>query len=296
MKSDTLKILHISDLHFSSENSISNKTNLLSKRFIGALNLHLHRKKLFNENQKKIDAIIRFKKEHNIDLVINTGDYTALGLDSEFKSAIQSIKPLLSSPRDYVSVPGNHDIYVNTKKSHNLFEKYFKDILFSDMPKYVTDRTWPLVRLVEDNLAVVAINSAKANISPWNSSGVISKKQLDSLDAILKDKKVKDRFIMIITHYAPRLSNNTPDKKLHGLKNANEFLKVCDQVKNGAIMFGHIHKTYHLKREDKIPLYCAGSATMKDREGFWMYELTGKNLKARKFTYSSKGGVYVEAV
>lgn len=294
MSNTKLKILHISDLHFNAKNSISNKTNILSKRFVGALNLHLHRKKLFNENQKKIDLIIKFKKTNNIDLVINTGDYTSLGLDSEFKAALSSIKPLLQSPKHYVSVPGNHDIYVNTKKSHNLFEKYFKDILFSDLDEYVVDKTWPLVRLVGDDLAVVAINSAKANISPWNSSGVISKKQLDSLEKIIKDKRVKDRFIMVITHYAPRLSNNTPDKKLHGLTNANEFLDVCDQIKNGAIMFGHIHKTYHLNREDKTPLYCAGSATMKDREGFWVYELEDKKLKATKFSYSSRSESYIK--
>ena len=252
-----------------------------SKRAIGAINLVRGRAKYFDDAEKKIAALIRFKEENNIDLVIHTGDYTALGLESELKLAKELVSPLMKPPQRYVTVPGNHDIYVHEANSHYRFSEQFCSVLQNDLPEYCRGGHWPLIRLVGDDVAVVALNSSRPNPWPWRSNGYIPQVQLDTLDEILQDSRVKERYVFVITHYAPRLENGNPDRKLHGLINADVFLEKCKAMRRGAILCGHIHKTYQVKVEGlSADIYCAGSATMEGHEGFWVYEVEDRKLNA----------------
>lgn len=265
-----------------------------SKRAIGAINLLRGRASYFDEVEEKMAAIIRLKEAYDIDLVINTGDYTALGLESELELARSFVEPLMTPPQKYLTVPGNHDIYVHEGNSHYRFSEQFCSVLQNDLPEYCRGGHWPLVRLVGDDVAVVAVNSSRPNPWPWRSNGEIPQEQLEALSEILVDERVKERFIFVITHYAPRLANGEPDKKLHGLINAEEFLERCKAVQKGAILFGHIHRTYQLNVAGlKAPLICAGSATMEGYEGLWIYEVEDKKLSARKIVWN--GSDYVPA-
>lgn len=83
----------------------------LSKRAIGGANLFFDRHRLSTDAVAKLDALVRFKSEQNVDLVICTGDYTALGLNHEYIEAVNNIRPLIDAPTGYVNVPGNHNYY-----------------------------------------------------------------------------------------------------------------------------------------------------------------------------------------
>ena len=276
-----LRVLHFSDIHVGVQVRHMAWKKWFSKRAIGAINLLRGRAKYFDEAQEKIEALIRFKEENNIDLVIHTGDYTALGLESELKLAKQLVSPLMTPPQRYVTVPGNHDIYVHEANSHYRFSEQFCSVLQNDLPEYCRGGHWPLIRLVGDDMAVIALNSARPNPWPWRSNGIIHQVQLDALEEILQDTRIKDRYIFVMTHYAPRLGNGKPDSKLHGLINAKNFLEKCKNISSGAILCGHVHKTYHVKVEElNVDIYCAGSATMEGHEGFWIYEVEERKLKA----------------
>jgi len=287
MEPRPLRILHFSDIHVGALVRHMKWKKWFSKRAVGAINLLRGRASYFDEVEEKMAEMVRFKEENNIDVVINTGDYTALGLEHELRVARELVAPMMHPPQRYLTVPGNHDIYVHEGNSHYRFSEQFCSVLQNDLPEYCRGGHYPLVRLIGDDVAVVALNSSKPNPYPWRSDGHIPTIQLEAFDQLLQDERVKGRFIIVMTHYAPRLANGKPDKKLHGLHNADDFLRSCSVIEKGAILFGHIHRTYRVDiPEVNIPLYCAGSATMEGYEGAWVYEVEGKALRARQLYWS----------
>lgn len=269
-----MRILHYSDPHIPTSLRRVPLAKWLSKRAIGGANLFLGRSRLFADAQEKLAALARFKQDNQIDLVICTGDYTALGLNHEYQEAVHAVKPLMDAPHGYINVPGNHDYYVTDALYEERFSTYFADTLSSDMPEYQVDGPWPLVKLVGDKVAVIAVNSSHPNPLPWRSSGRIPDIQLETLAHLSSDARFKNRFVLIMTHYAPLLADGSFDSRLHGLANAQHFLDSCAQFQDAIILCGHVHQCYHVK----VPhtgqsIFCAGSATMENKEGFWLFDI-----------------------
>lgn len=290
MREEPLRILHFSDIHVGIPIRRIKWHKLFSKRAVGIANLARGRGKYFDDVEMKIEALIQFKEKNKIDIVINSGDYTALGLQEELEKAKKLVTPLMHPEENYITVPGNHDIYVYNKHSLKFFAKEFHSVLHSDLPQYTHNNShWPLVRLIDDDLAIIALNSSRANTRPWKSSGFISTEQLNRLEQILNDERLKGRFVFIVTHYAARLANGENDTNLHGLTNADAFLERCKDLKSGAILCGHIHRRYKVKpKEIDIPIYCAGSATMKGYEGGWVYEYDGTDIRSIPYKWNGK--------
>ena len=291
-----MRILHFSDPHFDLSLRTLPFKKWFGKRAIGALNLLAGRGRFFDEAEEKIAALNDFKKQNEIDLVICTGDYTALGLDAELLHAAELIAPLTDAPQGFITVPGNHDIYAKDVIKNNYFFNNFGAFMQTDMPEYRSDGIWPFVRLIGDDIAVIAVNSAKPNPVPWRSDGHIPGVQLESLSRILDDTRLSGRFLFIVTHYASRLDNGKPDTRLHGLHNADDFLVICNKVTTGALLCGHIHRCYRVPLDGlSVDLYCAGSATKEHREGFWLFDIENGTCRAsqgffdaEKFTYFVK--------
>jgi len=290
MTDKPLRILHFSDIHIDIQIRHMHWKKWFSKRAVGAINLLRGRSKYFDDAEIKMEAMVRFKEENAIDLVINTGDYTALGLEQELKIAKELMEPLMMPPQNYITVPGNHDIYVHEGNSHYRFSEQFCSVLQNDLPEYCRGGHWPLIRLVGDNAAIIALNSARPNLLPWKSDGTIPDEQLEAFGKILKDKRLDGRFIFVVTHYAPRLANGHNDKKLHGLNNVEAFLHACKPIRSGAILCGHVHKTYRVRTHGvKSEIFCAGSATMEGHEGAWLYELRKNQLEATPVKWDGEG-------
>ena len=58
----------------------------------------------------------------------------------------------------------------------------------------------------------------------------------------------------------------------------------------GAILCGHVHQTYRVRLPAIGPeVFCAGSATMHELEGFWMYEVEDGRLSARQGRWTGHG-------
>jgi len=284
-----MRILHFSDPHLHLPMSQMSLGDWFSKRAVGVLTLLRGRTRRFEQAEEKLAALAEFREEQDIELVICTGDYTALGLETEFANARRVVEPLMQGREGYITVPGNHDLYVPEVVRENWFTQYFDGALKSDLPEYCVDGPWPQVRLIGDDLVVVAVNSAKPNLL-WRSDGSIPEAQLSSLNDLMDDKRLADRFIMVITHYAARMPDGGPDTKLHGLSNADDFLSVCSKIKGGALLCGHIHHRYQVAIEGlKANLFCAGSVTMENRESFWVYELTDGQFHAYPGYWDGKG-------
>lgn len=284
-----MRILHYSDPHIPTLLHRVPWAKWLGKRAIGGANLFLGRSRFFVDAPKKMDALARFKNDNQIDLVICTGDYTALGLNHEYQEVINIVQPLMDAPQGYINVPGNHDYYVTDALREERFHTYFSDTLGSDMPEYQVDGPWPLVRMIGSKLAVIAVNSSRPNPLPWRSSGKISDMQLEALLHLKNDPRLKKRYILIMTHYAPLLEDGNNDSRFHGLSNVRDFLEICTQFPQAIILSGHVHSCYHVKIPDTgQSLFCAGSATMDKKEGFWLFEIENASMQATKGRWNGK--------
>jgi len=253
----------------------------LGKRGIGALNLMAGRGRRFDDAEPKLAALDRWRRESAVELVVCSGDYTALGLEPELAAARSAVESLMDAPAGYVNVPGNHDVYVAAAPGDRRFEGHFADSLGSDLPEYRRGGPWPLVRFAGDGIAVVAVDSAHPNPQPWRSSGRIPPEQIEALSSVLRDDRVKGRYVFVVTHYAPRLRDGGPDRPLHGMVNAEDFLAACASIERGAILCGHVHHRYRVRVPGVAPpIFCAGSATMAGREGFWLFDVDATSARA----------------
>jgi hypothetical protein len=216
------------------------------------------------------------------------------GLAQELALARELVEPLTDAPYGYVTVPGNRDIYVSETRSQRRFAEQFGAFMHTDLPEYSRGSAWPLVRFIGDDHVAVALNSARPNPWPWRSNGIIAEDELAAAQEVLRDERLRDRFVFLLTHYAPRLANGDNDTRLHGLINADPFLALADNIRHGAILCGHVHQTYRVAVPGlDCAVYCAGSATMAGHEGFWFYQCDRKQSTATRGVWDAKAAEFV---
>ena len=277
-----MRILHLSDVHVTVPLAELPWGEMWNKRLLGAANLVLRRGHHFAQAREKLEALALMAAEQHVDLVICTGDYTALGTEPELAAARRAILPLTGRAYGYVTVPGNHDVYLPDGVRERRFERHFGDLLRSDLPEACVDGPWPLVRLVGEHVAVIAVNSARPNPQPWRSNGAIPERQLRALQELCADPRIAGRFVFVITHYAPRRADGSPDKPAHGLINADAFLDACRSLRRGAILHGHIHGRFQLAvPEHALRVFGAGSTTCAGREGLWLFDVNADHARAQ---------------
>ncbi len=282
-----MRVLHFSDIHISLGLGRIPMRDWPGKRLAGGVNFLRGRGRRFERALEKLDRLSEFANSGEVDLVVFSGDFTAMGTRAEFAAARAAIQPFVVSPAEFVCVPGNHDIYTRAVRRERRFETTFAGLLGSDLPGISVDGPWPIVRLIGEDVAVVALNSAKPNPIPWRSSGRVPEPQLEAAGRIFEHADVRDRFVFVVTHYAPCLADGRPDTDTHGLENVGEFLETCARVGRGAILCGHVHQTFRVRLPAVAPeVFCAGSATMHELEGFWMYDVAGGGLVARRGSWT----------
>ena len=69
----------------------------------------------------------------------------------------------------------------------------------------------------------------------------------------------------------------------HGLRNSRALLKIVHGRENLVLLHGHNHRPYAcFLPGSAIPLYCAGSLSKAGGESFWLFDLFGGSLNARR--------------
>lgn len=278
-----MKILHFSDIHLGLGLDHVPLRDWPGKRLAGGLNLLRGRQRRFAGTPEKVRRLAELARAEGVDLVLFSGDFTAMGTDAELAAARAIVQPFTEVSAGFTCVPGNHDLYASDVLREKRFERHFGEFLLSDIPGLRADGPWPLVRLIGSDLAVVAVNSARPNPAPWRSSGRVPDEQIEGLRQVLEHPAVGGRTVLVITHYAPCLPDGGPDHRNHRMENAREFLDACACIGSGAILCGHVHRTYRVRLPGIGPdILCAGSATMKPHEGFWLLETVGGQATARR--------------
>jgi len=283
-----MRFLHFSDVHLEDGFRGESPVRFLNKRFVGYANLVLRRRRKHRDAPRKMRALAALLRETEIDGVLCTGDYTALGTRRELRYARAFMEPFADR---LVTVPGNHDVYL--QDAVPLFDEIFGDVLGTDLPELAVDGVWPQVRFFGDHVAVVAVNSARPNPPVFRSSGRIPEPQMRALRDVLEHERVRDRFVFVMTHYAPRLEDGRPDEPHHGLENADALIAACARLERGAILHGHVHHAFQLRiPELSIPISGAGSTTYRRREGVWLYEVGPEQARATRGKWTGERYVF----
>jgi 3',5'-cyclic AMP phosphodiesterase CpdA len=286
-----IRLLHFSDPHFEAPLQGVPPSEWLNKRAAALVAHRLLRRRRFREAVPKTEALAAWARAQDVDAIVCTGDFTAFGTEPELAEARRRLEPFVRAGVPLVVVPGNHDIYLAASVRDARFERHFGDLLATDRPDLCADGAWPLVRLVGDHVAVVAINSARPNPPWWRSSGRIPPRQLDALSHALDVLHGEGRFIVVATHHAPRRASGRPDSFRHGLVNGAALERLLRaHLRRGMLVHGHVHRCYHLARHIAgSPIFGAGSATHAGRESFWLYDVGEDGAQARKGRWTGSG-------
>jgi len=255
-----MNILHISDLHFGTRHWDGNNEMLLDK-----LN------------------------SYPADLVINTGDSTSDGLESEYQDAGQFLNKIACE--NTISIAGNHD--KRTMRSHEYFEKYIdndksitpanpelavkKDLyLQRDITKvnnHFTDLSYAKVLTIDNSTVLVVCLDSN---SLYEDEGFVEREILRAITKKIKWVKY-DKSLLLIHH-----SILTMDAE--PLRNSFHVTAFVREHKIEDVFCGHTHR---LDLRKSIDLYYKNSFTQ-----YMVGSLSSSNLMGNdnQFLYFENWG------
>ncbi len=114
-----LRIAHLSDLHFGRIRWCFR--DLLCKRWLGNLNLALHRRRMHLE--LLLESIPEMLQSNQVDRVVISGDFTTTALKEEFEQGRNFVKQLRLP---CLVIPGNHDVYTKKAAKQQIFYREFE--------------------------------------------------------------------------------------------------------------------------------------------------------------------------
>ncbi len=275
----SIRILHISDIHLPTPpGAFRGLEGLHPKRLLASANYALRRASKYADAAQKLHGLNEFLRREPVDFILYTGDTLNYGLEREFMAAAPRLAETFALARHgFLALPGNHDLYANGSLLHH--RKHFSAFQQSDLPEAATPTGYPLVRWMGDDAVAIAFNSARPQFLFWNSSGRVPAIELDALGALLERPDIASRrHIFLMTHYPFDTAGY-----LHGLRNARALLRKINGRDNLILLHGHNHRPYtYFLPETTVPLYCAGSLSKEGAESFWLFDLFGHTLNARR--------------
>lgn len=271
-----MRFVHCSDVHITADYLKLPLRRLGWRRWVAFAELTVGgRARAYRQAPQTLATIAREAKAHGADHFILSGDLTAYALDSEFQGAREALGELVEDRTRCTIIPGNHDVYTPGSHRSGRFERYFGHLLHSDMPEHCREGAFPFVRLVGREAAVVGLLSARVPPVPGLAYGTVGPRQLEGLEALIKDPRLEGRAVFVVVHHAPLTAKGTPDRPSHGLRDAEELCRLLPGPRY-AVLHGHIHQRYHHPATDGRPhLFGAGSSTEEGHEGYWVIETSG---------------------
>ncbi len=269
-----MRFLHCSDVHITQDYFTVPPWRLGWRRSLALFELSVGgRAKKYAQARQTLKQITSDMAPLKVDHLIVSGDVTQYSTEWEFKGAREALGEVAADPQRCTVIPGNHDRYTPGAVRDGRFERYFGHLLVSDLPQYAREGPFPFVRLLGDEVAVVGLSSARVPLVPGFSFGYVGKAQLEGLRALLQDKKLAHRAVLVLVHHAPRTHKNKPDKLLHGLMDGEALLRALPGPRY-AVLHGHIHKRYYHPATATLPhAFGAGSSTERDHEGYWVIDV-----------------------
>jgi 3',5'-cyclic AMP phosphodiesterase CpdA len=275
-----MRVLHCSDVHVTEDPRRTEFFRGGPRFWMAWYELMVEgRARAFARAPATIRAIVGEADRHAVDHLVLSGDLTSSALPSEFAGAALALGALARDPRRCTVIPGNHDCHHPAAIRERRFEAHFGALLQSDLPAHARVGPWPLVRLVGDELAVIALHTSLLPSIPGVSYGRLGSRQLEGLQAALADPALLGRAVLAVVHHAPRRADGSPDKLSHRLLDAEALLALLPGARF-AVLHGHIHRRYyHPATATRPHLFGAGSSTQAGREGYWLIDIQGGTVR-----------------
>jgi 3',5'-cyclic AMP phosphodiesterase CpdA len=278
----TVRLAHFSDVHLTTRPLGWALHDLRTKRLSGWFHLRaLGRGRQFRLAHEVAKAQVAEFRERRPDRIVFSGDATALGFASETAHAARWLHVNDSELPPGLAVPGNHDYYTRASVRSAAFERDFASWQNGER---VSDDRYPFAQRVGP-LWLVAVNSATANLRPWDASGAAGPAQRDRLRDLLKQLGPGPR--VLVTHYPVCLANGRPESRWHGLRDLEATVRVAADGGVGLWLHGHRHHPYFVAKPPNVPfpVICAGSATQMGMQGYGEYAISGRRLIGRRRVY-----------
>lgn len=262
-----IRIAHFTDLHVTEKPSRIPWRTLVSKRFLGWVNLAiLGRHRVFADAPEIGRALVEDLESLRPDAIVSTGDLTGISLESEFTKAREILAPLLKDDR-VTGIPGNHDVYVPSAEMDRLYEKSFgswtrTDLASDDFPRELRALyPYPLLRRLGEATALFAIRDVRP--APYHdSSGLVGPAQLAALDALLDHPLARGKTKILALHYGLCRADRSPDGRFHGLRDVPALVEVIRRRGVALVIHGHLHRRFVLTPTEAWPFAIANPGSV----------------------------------
>jgi 3',5'-cyclic AMP phosphodiesterase CpdA len=296
MKTKTIKIAHLSDLHFLYGPAfaynlaltigsgvllaLGNNKDSESAQILGAAGLtySLWRSRLLASQMHRYIyslkssrlALLADLSAHKPDHIIITGDLTTVGHPKEFERAKQYIEKLQSicGSDSITIIPGNHDV------SNDIIDKLWRPdnklyYYLEYFKKYHTmtgNYFFPFTKKLGE-LFIVGLDSSGRDLAL---GGKVSSEQVERTAEIYQSSIARESFKLLLLHHHihHRSIPFIPDlliKNFVDLSNSREIISLAQESQIDCILHGHIHEKY--KESDDLSLIrCAGMTLLPEKE------------------------------
>jgi 3',5'-cyclic AMP phosphodiesterase CpdA len=288
----TVRLCHFSDVHLTAKPMGWSARDLFGKRATGWFNLTaLGRGSRFKYAPSVVDVLRRDLATRGYDHLVFSGDATMLGFESEMRVAAEALGVGDESLPPCIAVPGNHDVYVARAERKRAFEAAFAPW---QQGRRVDDHHYPFARKV-GHVWLVAVNSARANILPWDASGKVRDAQLGRLRELCATLDHGPR--IVVSHYPILMPSRKPEPRFHRLRDWKRVRDVAAECGVGLWLHGHKHAWYVLPAGENLPFaaICAGSSTQTKRWGYHEYAIDGRKLAGLRRVYNAEAGAFRDA-
>lgn len=225
-----MRVVHLTDLHVQRPPPVG---SLFSKRLLGAANLYLAGRK-GHFSAATAEALVPAVLAQAPDLVVCSGDLTAMALEEEFEAAKALLAPVRAAAR-WLCIPGNHDVY--TADSVGRFAAHFGE-------------TAP-VRVVEDGAAWVLVDVCHPD---WASRGWLGEAGRAQLREALGAGAI------VVLHYPLRNRRGEAyGPWTRACVDAAEIEAICLEKGASAVLHGHEHHGFRTQAAG-LPIYDPGAS------------------------------------
>ena len=266
--------------------------DFLTKRATGWFNLTaLGRGARFQHAPSVAEVLRRDLATRGYDHLVFSGDATMLGFESEMTAAAEALGVSNETLPPGIAVPGNHDVYVGRAERKRAFETTFRSW---QQGQRVGNWHYPFARKV-GHVWLIGLNSARANLLPWDASGKVGEKQLSRLRELCAGLDSGPR--VVVSHYPILMPNRKPEPRFHRLRDWKRVRDTAAECGVSLWLHGHKHSWYVLPAGENLPFaaICAGSGTQSRRWGYHEYEIDGDQLAGLRRVYNPDASAFVDA-
>lgn len=245
------RLLHVADIHF--WKVICNPLRLLSKRFLGNINVVLKRRHEFAT--KRAGEFAEHLASVGIEHALLTGDFTSTSLPEEFEMARAFVQELKTHGLAISLMPGNHDVYTFQVARSRLFEKHFSE--------WVPPQGYPAITRLPGGTPLIQVPTVCPNLV--SSKGCIARDALKAIAMLLEQAPSP---LIVAGHY-PILAHTSsystsPGRRLRQADALRELLGQCG--KRILYVCGHVHRFSYVADEkfDSLEHLSTGALFRRD--------------------------------